>query len=162
MDDSLKRLEERLEVLIPKGISDHGRERMEETIDNLASSTTVEGGAAWKWAVSAAACLGAAAGLALLRGPEAPAPMVMDPPKPVTGAVVLASYEPFVETLSSSREVAGRFDGGLAAGDGTGMPHRYWSYDLREEEEVVDEQSGYTIRIYSESQEWVPVRLTSL
>ncbi len=161
MDDSMKRMEARLESLMPKGISDCGRERLEETIDELAATTPVAGNSSWKWAVGAAACLGLAAGLGLLRGPEEVGPVVEVPTVPVEG-VVLAVYEPVVETLASSLQVDGRFDEGWAVVEGDGVPHRYWGYELTDEEEVVDEESGYTVRIYSEREEWVPVKLTSL
>lgn len=161
MDDSLKRLEERLEGLVPKGISDCGRERLEETIDELAAAAPDGGGEAWKWAVGAAACLGLAAGLGFLRGLDE-VPTLVDLRVPVPEEVVLASYEPGVETLASSLQVDGRFDEGWVVVGDDGVPHRYWAYELTDEEEVVDEESGYTVRIYSEREEWVPVKLTSL
>ena len=161
MDDALKRLEERLEELVPKGISDCGRERLEETIDELAAGTTAAGNGTWKWAVGAAACLGVAAGLALLRGPEKPGPVVEETPNEASGRVVLAAYEPGVEPLASWLQVDERFDEGWGV-DPNGVLYRYWGYAITDEEEVVDEESGYTVRIYSEREEWVPVKLTSL
>ena len=161
MDDSLKRLEERLEGLVPKGISDCGRERLEETIDELAAATPASVGGSWKWAVGAAACLGLAAGVAFLRDLDE-APTLVELPALAPEEVVLASYEPGVETLASSLQVDGRFDEGWVVANGDGVPHRYWAYELTNEEEVVDEESGYTVRIYSEREEWVPVKMTSL
>lgn len=166
MDDTLQRLEARLEALVPKGISDHGRERMEEVIDKLASEVPLvhSGGGMWKWPVGAAACLGLAAGLALLRGPDGPGALVEMPEVSVArvARVAWADYEPGVETMASSLQVDERFDEGWVVVDGAGLPHRYWAYELTDEEEVLDEESGFTVRIYSEREEWVPVKLTSL
>lgn len=166
MDESLKRMEDRLEALVPKGISDHGRERMEEMIDGLAAGVVGErsDGGTWKWAVGTAACLGLAAGLAFLVGPDAPESLGELLPREVVKVAMVerASYAPGVETMASSRQVDGRFDEGWVIMDGAGMPHRYWAYELTDEEEVVDEESGYTVRIYSQREEWVPVKLTSL
>ena len=159
MDDAMKRMEERLEALVPKGLSDLGRERLEETIDELAAGTTVSGSGTWKWAVGSAACLGLAAGLALLAGPKS-TPMAQMPVV-APDEVALASYEPAVETVLSSLHVEGRYDEGLVM-DGVNAPHRYWAYELTNEEEVVDEETGFTVRIMTQREEWVPVKMTSL
>jgi hypothetical protein len=100
--------------------------------------------------------------VALWRGPEKTGPVAELPAPLVSDGLVPVDYEPVVETLASSLQVEGRFDEGWVLAEGGGVPHRYWGYELTDEEEVVDEESGYMVRIYSEREEWVPVKLTSL
>jgi hypothetical protein len=65
-------------------------------------------------------------------------------------------------TLSSSRQVETRTDRGWATEPGAETPHRYWSYQVTDEEELMDDAIGYAVRVVSQHEEWVPVAVTSL
>lgn len=185
MADSLRALEERLEQLVPKGLSDFGLERMEDEIDRLAGALAMEEGASSgptvrKWGIGAAAALGVlavvywspeggsergvdhlpgesdlvAAVVSIGDGGRAPQPSVS------VWQDVLAAEEFLV--LSSARRVQGRQDRGWTPHQDGGAPHRYWSYEVIDEEELVDTRSGYAVRVVSQHEEWVPVEMTSL
>jgi hypothetical protein len=168
MDDSLKALEERLEQLVPKGLSDLGRERMEDQIDALAESLQPAGQpAGLKWAVGGAA---AALAMALVfwspdpSGGEAVAEnTLVEAPVAESVSTALTEADLFeMLTLSSIREVETRTDRGWVA-DGEGdLPHRYWSYRVTDKEELIDEESGYSVSVVSQHEQWVPVAVTSL
>ncbi len=98
MDDSLKDLESRLEGLIPQGLSDPGRDRCHELIDELAAgqlsgaSSISPIGMSWKGTAAAAAvALGLGLGGGLWLGAGDPAPAVGQS-VPTSGSLVTA-YE---------------------------------------------------------------------
>ncbi len=156
MDDSLRRLEERLENLVPRGLGDPGRERLVEEIDRLAEETVRVQGRRRRWprALGAAAGIGLACGFALLI-------------RPPDGAEVVAASAgeelspPVYETLGYSQKVDDRFDGGTILGDGSEGPYRYWGYSLTETEEVLHLETGYKVHISSEREEGILTRVTS-
>ena len=165
MDEAMRRVEERLEALVPKGISDRGRERLEERLEELAENAASRspGGGAWKWGLGLAAGLGLMAGAQfLLPGPSAQ-PVVAEAGSP--GVVEFALAEDFftvVETVAISRQVEGRMDEGWVPSEGSPHVYRYWGYEVTDEEEVVDEETGYVVKVYSQREKRIPVRITSL
>ena len=168
MDEALRKMEARLEGLIPKGISDSGRERLEETIENLAGNTVRDhsGGGIGKWGVGLAASLGVLAGAQLLRSPDGEA-AVADPVAArvvdvVERAVAGGDAVPVVETMAVSRHVKGRVDEGWAPVEGSTHVYRYWGYDVTDEEELVDGETGYVVTVFSRREDRIPVRMTSL
>jgi hypothetical protein len=168
MDDSLRALEERLEQLVPKGLSDLGREQMEEKIDDLAGvleDTRSSDG--WKWGTGAAAALVAmVVAFWSSRDGSADVASVVDQRfTPVAFEKVEAVstadlYE--MLTMSYARRVDARTDQGWVMVDGGESAHRYWSFEVTAEEELMDEASGYAVRVISQHEEWVPVEVTSL
>ncbi|MDA0765760.1 MAG: hypothetical protein O3A92_02910 [Verrucomicrobia bacterium] len=169
MDDSLKALEARLERLVPKGLSDLGRERMEDRIDELAA--TVESGSdlsGWKWGMGAAAAVVALVAAFWSTGREGAETAVVEVPaveiaKPAE-VVAMRTEEDLMEllTLSLTRHVEARTDRGFVTAEGGEAPHRYWSYEVTNDEELMDSESGYAVRVVSQHEEWVPVAVTSL
>ena len=165
MDEAMRKMEARLEGLIPREISDSGRERLEETIGNLAENTVIRGaaGGAWKWGIGLAASLGLLAGVQLIRPPVE----VQVAAGPI-GTVVAAAPEvagdqvPVVEMMTVSRQVEGRVDEGWVNAEGSPHVHRYWRYDVTDEDEVVDGETGYVVTVLSQREERIPVRMTSL
>lgn len=158
MDESLRSLEERLEQLVPRGLGDHGRERLEEEIDRLAEETVrVQGRRRrWPWALGAAAAIGLVCGLAFLsERPDGGSAVVHASSE--SGAMAPVVYE----TLGYSQKVDDRFDGGTILGNGTEAPYRYWGYSLTETEEVLHLESGYKVHISSEREEGILTRVTS-
>jgi hypothetical protein len=65
-------------------------------------------------------------------------------------------------TLSLNRQVEARTDRGFVTAEGEEAPHRYWSYEVTNDEELMDSESGYAVRVVSQHEEWVPVAVTSL
>jgi hypothetical protein len=165
MDEAMRTMEERLEALVPKGISDRSRERLEETIEGLAESaaTRSHGGGAWKWGLGVAAGLGLMVGAQfLLRGPSAQ-PVVAETRSPEVVEFALAEdFVSVVETVMLSRQVEGRMDEGWVPAEGSPHVYRYWGYEVTDEEEVVDEETGYVVKVYSQREKRIPVRITSL
>ena len=84
------------------------------------------------------------------------------------GTVVAAAPEvagdqvPVVEMMTVSRQVEGRVDEGWVNAEGSPHVHRYWRYDVTDEEEVVDGETGYVVTVLSQREERIPVRMTSL
>jgi len=87
MDNSLKKLEANLEDLVPRGLSDQGREDCEILIDRLVAKDVVEEkithfpepSASWqKTAVAAAVILGVGLGSGWFLGQHSAAPAVVD------------------------------------------------------------------------------------
>lgn len=174
MDEQLRRLEERLEGLVPKGISDHGRTRLEETVEELAArdATRKPGGNAWKWGAGIAAAMGIMTGVQFVREPSAP-PVAISSMHPGVVEAVFGdevSYPgfgddisfPVVETVALTRQVEGRFDEGWVEAEGAPHVYRCWEYEVTDEEAIIDEETGYEVTVYSERQERIPVRITSL
>ena len=166
MDDSLKALEERLEQLVPKGLSDLGREQMEDKIDEMAGAVEDRpSSGAWKWGMGAAA---AGVAMAVVMWPTKPTGLV-DVEIPVPDVATsddgeFAASEDFERllTLAAIRQVHARKDRGWATVAGTDTPHRNWSYEVTEEEEIFDGESGYTVRVVTQLEESIPVEVTSL
>ncbi|MDE0825367.1 MAG: hypothetical protein OSA48_01000 [Akkermansiaceae bacterium] len=169
MDDSLRALEERLEQLVPKGLSDLRREQMEEKIDDLAGALEdTRSSDGWKWGMGAAAALVAMV-VAFWSSKDGSADVVsvVDPAftpvafeKVGAGPTAADLYE--LMTMSYARRVDARTDQGWVMVDGGESAHRYWSYEVTAEEELMDEASGYAVRVISQHEEWVPVEVTSL
>lgn len=169
MDESLQALEKRLEQLVPKGLSDQGREQMEERIDEWAAAVddgTSHG--AWKWGLGAAAAVSVL--LAVDWGGRGEQPPLVGGPGSVQGIEATAAADFLADgdeelaallTLSRSRSVQARTDRGWVQASAE-TPHRYWSYEITEEEELMDEESGYAVRVLSQHEEWVPVAVTQL
>jgi hypothetical protein len=169
MDDSLRALEERLEQLVPKGLSDLGREQMEEKIDDLAGVLEDTGSSdGWKRGMGAAAALVAmVVAFWPSRDGSADVASVVDQRfTPVAfekiEAVPTAADIYELMTVSYARRVDARTDQGWVMVDGGESAHRYWSYEVTAEEELMDEASGYAVRVVSQHEEWVPVEVTSL
>jgi hypothetical protein len=174
MDDSLRAMEERLERLVPKGLSDLGRERMEEQIDQLARGVAeVRSGAGWKWGTGAAAAVavmgvgfwqtGGEDAVVAGRGAVSPAALVERWALEFEGmGGGEESLEDDVLTMAMARQVEGRMDRGWVVAEGAETPHRYWSYEVTDEEELMDAESGYAVRVVSRQEEWIPVEVTSL
>ena len=165
MDEAMRRVEERLEGLVPKGISDRGRERLEECLEELAENAASgnPGGGAWKWGLGLAAGLGLMAGAQfLLPGPSAqPVAAELGSPEVVEYALA-EDFIPVIETVTISRQVEDRVDEGWVLAEGSPHVYRYWGYELTDEEEVVDAETGYVVTVYSQREKRIPVRVTSL
>jgi len=164
MDESMRILEERLEGLVPKGISDHGRQSLESMVEELAEETVGldSGGGAWKWGIGVAAALGLVAGTQLMRDPVAETVRVHPAKSRVVDVSIEEELLPAIETMAISRRVEGRADEGWVQAEGVPHVYRYWGYDVTDEEDVLDEETGYMVTVYSQREERIPVRMTSL
>ena len=156
MGEDLRELEERLQGLVPRTLSPESEARLHEQIDTLAAQAGQDAPSSrsrWMgW--------GAVAGIALLAGvlwhtPPGVVETVSSPPE-------AEAEEPLVELVSTMRQVTERVDAGWVVGDGKQRPHRYWSYLVTDTEEILDEESGYSVTVVSEREERVPVVLTHL
>ena len=98
----------------------------------------------------------------LLPGPSAP-PVAAELASPAVVEFALAEdFIPVVETVAISRQVEGRVDEGWASAEGSPHVYRYWGYELSDEEEVVDDETGYVVTVYTQREKRIPVSVTSL
>lgn len=157
MGDSLHDLESRLERLVPRGISNHGRERLEEQIDDLADAVTQrKAGGRIKKLAGVAALAAVLAAVAVIAG------LQQSRPKPTAseGADAPAGTDAGIEPIDYLRVVAeSPSDGGYVQGEGN-QPFRTWIYPVREEETVVDQQTGWEVTIVSEHEEKILTPVT--
>ena len=155
MGDPLKKLEERLERMVPQGLSDHGRERLEGQIDELASGLEEKAsGLETKKLVAVAAGLAILAAAVVFVGLGLPGDsrvVEQDQPAAAVDPVFGSVLEPvdFLRLVAESPS-----DGGYVQGE-SNMPFRTWIYPVREEETVVDKDSGWEIVIISEHEEQI-------
>ena len=77
-----------------------------------------------------------------------------------SGPVIAVSAES--ETMVAALQVEGRFDGGWVVGDGSEAPYRYHGFELTDEKEMLDRQTGYRVQVREHREEWIPVKMTSL
>jgi hypothetical protein len=154
MDDRLAGIEERLEQLVPRGLSDTGAVAIEATIDQLAErAARPDSRRGWWRGFGAAAAVAAAAGLVILmNGGDGPNEM----------SAPIAAVSATSETVVTALQVQGRFDGGWVVGDGSQVPYRYHGFELTDEREMLDRQTGYRVQVREHREEWIPVKMTSL
>jgi hypothetical protein len=105
MDNSLKDLENRLEALVPKGLSDNGRERCSNLIDRLSRGELIDDersadkshetlGVSWKVAAAAASiALGVGLSGGWMLGSDKGSPVAEKGDDNVVGSGELLSYE---------------------------------------------------------------------
>ncbi len=161
MDDPIENLEEGLKRMVPPGLSDGGKTRLEEQIDALASGMERPSadGVGLRKVAAVAAVLVALAGMVIFgalrqRGEDPVASSKVAPPPEET--------EDFgIENLDFQREVMedGR-DGGIVFGSNN-APMRSHLYSVREMETVLDKETGLQVQILSERNEVVLTAVTS-
>ena len=155
MDDPLARIEGGLERLVPRGLSDTGKSALEAQIDELADGADRDhrGGhrGGW-WAAAAAVAMLAAVGLWPHNSGSERGSVAESPPE--------RSIE--ADMVTAALQINDRFDGGWVYGDGFHRPYRYHGYDVTDETEIVDGETGYQVRVLERREEWIPVQVTSL
>lgn len=161
MGDPLKKLEERLEQLVPQGLSESGRTRLEEQIDELAAQVgpAARSRRPWPRLAGIAAMVAVVAALgALIKMKETGEGSVTTPGEASIPEVAEGSG---IEMVEFQREVGEDWrDGGIVL-TRFNEPMRSWSYDVREVELVLDKESGLEVRIVSERREAVLTAVTS-
>ena len=162
MGDPLHNLEQRLERLVPQGLSDGGRERLEAQIDELAAElgTAEKGGGHWRRFAAVAAAVVAVAGVAIFGTPgEQDGNTVVAPA--VKPAPVVVEPEAAFETMEYEREVVDHNDDGVIVVGRFHEPVHSRTMIVREMELVIDKETGLRVRIVSERKEVVLTAVTS-
>lgn len=167
MGDRLQDLEERLGNLVPRGLSDDARFRIDQQIEELAAGVADKQppGPRWKGAlgVAAAAAIAVMGGLAVLARPGAEQEQGG---RDQAGASVPADTRPVAaapsefEMVDYNRTVGDGKDAGIVLGR-FNEPMRAWDYEVREMELLLDAKSGLKVQIVREGREQVQVAVTS-
>lgn len=157
MGDPLQELEKRLELMVPQGLSDQGRDRLEEQIEQLASEVEASrSGWPWQRLAALAASLILIAGVVVVSGRGGDD----ETPNPVAKTDVPETSLPEFERLEHRREftdpnnhriVLTRFN----------EPMHSWNYKVREFELILDPVSGFRVEMVTESEEEVRTAVTS-
>ena len=154
MGDPLQELEEQLERMAPCGLSEEGRGRLEDQIDELAAVVEAAPGS-WQWqklaAIVAALALVATMGFMIGGG---------GPGGRTTGPENTSQHVPGFETVGFDREVLDNPEHLIVLSRHDEPMHK-WGYKTREIELVLDEESGLRVRIVSEHDEVVLTAVTS-
>lgn len=161
MDDPLRDLEKRLEQMVPKGLSEQTQERLDDQIDELAAQIGKPVGFSWKHYAAIAAVLALVAGLSFVAGQRDSQVVAEDSPESRTilkGEPVAPDEFKFVDYEYHVSDSAA--DGGYILSR-FNEPRRSWSFDTREIELVLDEESGLEVRIVSERKVAVSTPVTS-
>lgn len=166
MDDPLRDLEKRLERMVPKGLSEQTQERLEDQIDELAAQVGKPASFSWRHYAAMAAALASVAGLSFVAGQRESQAVAVDAPD---GGGVLKGVPVEPDELADDRFkfVDYEFHVSDSASDGGYIlsrfnePRRTWSFDTREIELVLDEESGLEVRIVSERKVAVSTPVTS-
>lgn len=164
MGDRMMELEERLEQLVPRGLSEDGRARMDAEIDRLAAEVaddvpTVSSGGRFRKTLAWAAV--ACVLVSLTAVYFAPPAATVDQPV----VEVVAPYDAeaaLIEYLASELRVTEMRDHGWGIQDGSDQAYRYWTNMVTETENMLDHESGYEVKVVSEREVVVPVALTYL
>ena len=118
MDDRLRDLEKRLEELVPRGLGERGRERLEETIDSLAAEAGPRSARSrtrwWLPGMGAAAVVAGLVAIAVWPEDQPSSPW------PAAGEEVSESEAVPLQTVELVQAVEERFDGGYVLADGYG------------------------------------------
>lgn len=166
MGEPLRDLEARLERLVPRGLSEAGRARLDQQIDQLAEAVAqapVRKGWGMRGLGAAAAVAAVGAFILLNEGREA-APVAggQDRPGAEAGGAGAegAEDESSYETVDFARTVGDGEDGGILL-DRFDEPMRAWNYPVREMELLLDKETGLQVRIVQERREQIRVAVTS-
>lgn len=160
MGDPLHELEKKLERLVPHGLSDQGRDRLEGKIDELAAEVEVAR-SPWPWLRLS----GIAAAIALVAtvlvvsgvpgpgrddavGREAPAEV---PAEDVESEMERLEYRREFGAPEDHRIVVTRFN----------EPMHSWNYKVREVELILDPVTGLRVELVTEHEEEVRTAVTS-
>ncbi|NWK54012.1 hypothetical protein HW115_00190 [Verrucomicrobiaceae bacterium N1E253] len=160
-----KNIEEKLSRLMPPALSDGAQQRLEETLDDLASSHG-EDPDARQVTQSRAPILGkvwkVAALLTLL---AVPAVVIHHQDEMFQDDASLASISdeiqvPDMVLLKSVKLIDGRENDGLIVPDDGSSPHYRYRYRVIDEEQVQDPETGTVITLRQPSQEVVTIPVT--
>ena len=155
MGDPLRELEEQLERLAPAGLSESGRSRLEDQIDELAEGVESSSAGApwWRSMVGVAAALALVGGLVIAYERQNRPPAVAgsdETSEPGSGMLV-------EEGLRKVSEAGLR---GIILTPNN-EPMHAWGYKVKQEELIFDPESGFRIRVVSEAEEEVLTEVTS-
>ena len=159
MGDPLQELEEQLERMVPRGLSEQGRGRLEDQIDELAAVVEAAPGS-WQWQKLAAiaAALALVATMGFMIGGGGPGGRTTGPE--ITSPEKTSQHVPGFEMVGFDREVLDNPEHLIVLSRHDEPMHK-WGYKTREIELVLDEESGLRVRIVSEHDEVVLTAVTS-
>ncbi len=154
-------IEEKLNRLVPSGVSTRAQRGLEDTIDRLAAASGLGDGsgspgvmAHWAWKAAAVVALIAAPVVMFRTLPgktvESPA-LAAITPEAAAGLVV----------LSSTQQIVATEDDGLIIPEDGGTPHYRFRYQVSDEERLRDPETGTIVTLRQPRQEihTIPVTL---
>lgn len=156
MGDPLRELEEQLESLVPNGLSDQGRGRLEDQIDELAAGveSSESGGSWYRTAGIAAAIAMLAAILVITGGGKSPSGLVEGIGEQGDGGEGIKVVE---EHWDLGESAVSR--GIVLTPDNEAM--HSWGFKVKKTELIFDPESGFHVRVVSEAEEEVLTEVTS-
>lgn len=160
MGDPLHELEKKLERMVPHGLSDQGRDRLEGKIDELAAEVAaVRSSWSWPRLSTVAAAIALVATVLVLSGIPRGEHAVENESSPEV-PVVVAVVEPEMERLEYRREFGDPEDHRIVV-TRFNEPMHSWNYKVRVVELILDRVSGLHIELVTEHEEEVRTAVTS-
>ena len=154
MGDPLQDLEEKLERLVPTGLSESGREQLEDQIDQLAAKVEAESTPfPWRTLAGLAAALTAVVGVVLWTEGQKGEQLAGSEEQGKTIAEMRIEKE--LRKVEEAVE-----DRGIVLTPNN-EPMHAWGYKVRKEELIFDPESGFRVQVVSEAEEEVLTEVTS-